>query len=302
MKAVLLDAGSPEALHPVTANRLLAQFPVANVALGERQKAALAGAGFELVESALPGKGALYVRGDAWLSPDAIRWLAAQKAPAVATDQAGKPLAWVGTTPETPRVADALSPFPDSFLFAHPWDLLRVNAAIVESLASDCIEGTLSERATVEGRLVLGAGSRVLPGVYIEGNVVIGRDCKIGPNCYLRGNTSIGDRCHIGQSVEIKNSIVLSHAAIGHLSYCGDSIVGERANFGAGTITANFRHDGKSHRTAVCGKFLDTGMRKVGAIIGDDVHTGIHTSIYPGRKIWPGRFTRPGAIVDKDIH
>jgi len=77
--------------------------------------------------------------------------------------------------------------------------------------------------------------------------------------------------------------------------------VGEGTNFGAGTITANFRHDGKPHRSMVGGELVDTGRLKFGAIIGDDVHTGIHTGIYPGRKIWPHQSTRPGEIVRQDL-
>ena len=154
----------------------------------------------------------------------------------------------------------------------------------------------------IEGTLHLGKGSRILPGVYLEGNIVIGENCNIGPNCYIRGNTSIGDKCHIGQSVEIKNSIILSRTNVGHLSYVGDSIIGSDANLGAGTITSNFRHDGGNHRTMVDGVLIDTGRRKFGTIIGDRVHTGIHTSIYPGRKLFPGTSTLPGAIVRQDIH
>jgi UDP-N-acetylglucosamine diphosphorylase / glucose-1-phosphate thymidylyltransferase / UDP-N-acetylgalactosamine diphosphorylase / glucosamine-1-phosphate N-acetyltransferase / galactosamine-1-phosphate N-acetyltransferase len=188
-----------------------------------------------------------------------------------------------------------------SFLIVHPWDLLRANELFVGALASPKIEGEVHPNAVVEGTIHLGAGSRILPGVFIEGNVIIGASCKIGPNCYIRGNTSIGDKCHIGQSVEIKNCLILSGTNVGHLSYVGDSVLGEKVNFGAGTTTSNLRHDGKNHRSMVDGTLVDTGRRKFGAIVGDGVHTGINTSIYPGRKLWPNTSTRPGEIVQKDI-
>jgi bifunctional UDP-N-acetylglucosamine pyrophosphorylase/glucosamine-1-phosphate N-acetyltransferase len=137
--------------------------------------------------------------------------------------------------------------------------------------------------------------------VFIEGNVVIGANCKIGPNCYIRGSTSIGEGCHIGQSVEIKNCLILSGTNVGHLSYIGDSVLGEGVNLGAGTTTSNLRHDGQNHRSSVNGELIDTGRRKFGTIIGDGVHTGINTSIYPGRKLWPGTTTRPGEIVGRDL-
>ncbi len=138
-------------------------------------------------------------------------------------------------------------------------------------------------------------------GVYIEGPVYIGKNCVIGPNCYLRKHTSIGDNCHIGQAVEIKNSIIGDSTKINHLSYIGDSIIGEKCNFGAGTITANLRHDYATVKTMVKGELVDTKRKKLGTIIGDNVKTGIGTLIYPGRKIWPNKFTRPGEIVTKDI-
>lgn len=182
-----------------------------------------------------------------------------------------------------------------------PWDLLAINEMIVGAMDSDGIAGEVHPLAVVEGRMRLGKGSRILPGVFIEGNVVIGENCRIGPNCYIRGNTSIGDGCHIGQSVEIKNCIILAGTNVGHLSYVGDSILGEGVNFGAGTIVSNFRHDGGNHRSMVGGELVDTGRRKFGAIVGDGVHTGIGTLIYPGRKIWPNMSTRPGEVVERDL-
>lgn len=188
-----------------------------------------------------------------------------------------------------------------SFLIRHPWDLIRANEQHVGALERSEISGDTHVSAAIEGFIRLGEGSRILPGVFIEGNVVIGRNCKIGPNCYIRGNTSIGDKCHIGQSVEIKNSLIMAHSNVGHLSYIGDSVIGENANFGAGTVTSNLRHDGKNHRSLAAGILVDTGRRKFGAIIGDGVHTGINTSIYPGRKISAGASTRPGEIVMRDL-
>ncbi len=182
----------------------------------------------------------------------------------------------------------------------YPWDLLAIQERIM-AVWKDEISGEVHPAAVIEGKLKLGKGSRILPGVYIEGNVVIGEGCKIGPNCYVRGNTSIGDNCHIGQSVEIKNSLILSGSNVGHLSYVGDSILGANVNLGAGTIVSNFRHDGGNHISRVGKELVDTGRRKFGTVIGDGVHTGIGTLVYPGRKIGPGLFTLPGDVVRKDI-
>ena len=188
-----------------------------------------------------------------------------------------------------------------SFSIQYPWDLLKINEFLVSAFDSDDIQGTVYPGAQFEGKVKIGEGSKILPGVFIEGNVVIGKDCKIGPNCYIRGNTSIGNKCHIGQSVEIKNSIIMHNTNVGHLSYIGDSVLGIKANLGAGTVSSNLRHDGANHKSLVNDELIDTGRRKFGVIIGDGVHTGINTSLYPGRKIYPGQSTRPGEIVQKDI-
>ena len=181
----------------------------------------------------------------------------------------------------------------------YPWDLIEANNVLVSEIKND-IKGKVEKNVIVKGKLKAGKGTEILSGTYIKGNVIIGENCLIGPNCYLRGNTSIGDGCHIGQAVEIKNSVIMDNAKVPHLSYIGDSVIGENSNLGAGTITANLKHDNKNVRSVVKGKIVDTGRRKFGTIIADDVHTGINTTIYPGRKIWPGVSTLPGEIIDKD--
>ncbi|MGJ8676214.1 MAG: hypothetical protein ACSHX0_01720 [Akkermansiaceae bacterium] len=235
---------------------------------------------------------------NAWITSE--DWIALRNAPspAILKSVRGDSLAWIGDEVENALVVIASDL---SFLIAYPWEFIAINEQVVAALKEDVIEGEVSPAAHIEGVIHLGKGSRILPGVFIEGNVVIGENCKIGPNCYLRGSSTIGDGCHIGQAVEIKNSIVGHGSAIGHLSYVGDSVIGEQANFGAGTITSNLRHDGSNHRSVVAGTLTDTGRRKFGCIIGNGVHTGIHTAIYPGRKLGPGTSTLPAGIVQEDI-
>jgi bifunctional UDP-N-acetylglucosamine pyrophosphorylase/glucosamine-1-phosphate N-acetyltransferase len=232
----------------------------------------------------------------AWISE--VDWIAAEESGSLTIlNDNGVPLAWFGEQPDLTRTMTAFH----SFLIIHSWDLLLANEEFLSHFSQSNIEGEVHPQAVIDGNLELGHGSRILPGVVIEGNVVIGKHCKIGPNCYIRGATSIGDHCIIGNAVEIKNSLILSHTAISHLSFVGDSIVGKKVNLGAGTITSNYRHDGAHHRTMVEGQLIDTRRLKFGTIIGDHVHTGIHTSIYPGRKIAAHCTTRPGQIVHHDL-
>ena len=165
----------------------------------------------------------------------------------------------------------------------------------------DSREGaTVSPLADISGPVSIAKGATVKAGAVIEGPVIIAEGAVVGPNCWIRPNTVIGAHCKVGQGVEIKNSIIMDGARVPHLSYIGDSVVGEHANIGCGTITANFRHDGKNHCSMVKDELVDTGRRKIGAIIGDHVHTGINTSLYPGRKLWPHTSTLPGEVVSRD--
>ncbi len=182
----------------------------------------------------------------------------------------------------------------------YPWHLLDANEVLLKTIERR-IEGEVSPAAHINGAVVIGKGSVIRSGVVIDGPVYIGENCAIGPNCWLRPGATIGNKCHVGHAVEIKNSILMDGAAAPHLSYVGDSIIGAGSNLGAGTITANLRHDGLHVHSIIKGEKIDTGRRKLGAIIADGVHTGIHTDIYPGRKLWPNTSTLPGEVVSKDI-
>ncbi len=236
-----------------------------------------------------------------WPSKELLAKFAGIRENYILVDTEGKPLAWLNNDQSIPDGAPKIPVDENSFPILYPWHLLKVHEELLAEIKESKIEGTVREGVFIDGTLILGEGSVILPGVYIEGVAVIGKNCKIGPNCYFRGYTSLGDKCHVGQAVEVKNSIFMDKVAAGHLSYIGDSIVCSNTNFGAGTITSNFRHDGKNHRSIVCGELIDTGRRKFGSIIGENVHTGIHTSIYPGRKIWADVSTLPGDIVKYDI-
>ena len=230
-----------------------------------------------------------------WPSAALLEQLAQEHDGFLLTDNDGKLLAETGTS-KNAVLADK-----ESLLIRYPWDLLKVHEEILSGIRQSSLSGTVRDGAVIDGTVILDEGAVLLPGVFIEGTAVIGKNCRLGPNCYLRGCTFIGDNCHIGQAVEIKNSIVMHHTAVAHLSYFGDSIICPETNIGGGTIASNFRHDGKNHRSMVAGELVETGRRKFGTVIGPGVHTGIHTSIYPGRKLYSGTSTLPGEIVKKDL-
>lgn len=220
----------------------------------------------------------------------------------------------IRATPLSPRgeyeLTDSIIALRDTFaVHAHegywndigyPWSLLEVNEHLV-SCQDACIEGTVEERATVQGKVWIGEGTLVRNGAYIVGPVRIGRYCDIGPNCFIRPYTTIGDHCHVGNATEIKNSILFSHTNAAHLSYVGDSVIGEGCNLGAGTLIANLRHRKDPVKMEIKGVVVSSHRRKLGVVIGDHTKTGINVSIYEGRKIGDHCGIGPGVILDSNV-
>lgn len=181
-----------------------------------------------------------------------------------------------------------------------PWDLLVANEILMKSL-EDNFEGDIQRNAEINGPVRIGKGSVVKNGSYITGPVIIGENCTIGPNCVIRPSTVVGDGCKIGNAVEIKNSMIMNASNAPHNSYVGDSIIGQRCNLGAGTKVANLRLDGKNISVALRGKEVDTGLRKLGVIMGDDVKTGINSSIDSGTIIGENSYIGPNALARGNI-
>nr|QNO55852.1 bifunctional protein GlmU [Methanosarcinales archaeon ANME-1 ERB7] len=179
---------------------------------------------------------------------------------------------------------------------SYPWNLLTANEFLIGNI-SPLNRGEVEENVIIGGKVSIGAGTVIKSGTYIEGPAFIGDNCVIGPNSYIRANTSIGDNCHIGNAVEVKNSVIMDGTKIPHLSYLGDSIIGSRCNLGAGTKIANLRFDD----AAVIAKGMDTGRRKLGAIMSDGVKTGINASIDAGTIIGNNTLIGPGAVASGNI-
>lgn len=180
------------------------------------------------------------------------------------------------------------------------WDLFEANNWALER-ATPKLEGQIEDATHVIGNVIIEETARIRSGTYIEGPAFIGKGADIGPNCFIRPCTSIGKRVRIGNGCEVKNSIIMNKTHIGHLSYIGDSIIGENGNFGAGTTIANYRFDGKSVAMQVGEKTMDTGRRKLGAIFGDDVKTGINALFMPGVKIGNNSWIGPNVLIYRDV-
>jgi len=183
-----------------------------------------------------------------------------------------------------------------------PWELLQANELALDELVDSggSIDGTVEEDVHLHGPVVVEEGATLRSGAYVEGPALIRVGAEVGPNAYIRGTTVVGPNAHVGHGVEVKNSVLMADASVGHLSYVGDSVLGCGVNFGAGTNVANLRHDDANVRVSVKGDRVDTGRRKLGAIVGDGAKTGINTSLNAGVKLGAGETTGPGEAVTRD--
>ncbi len=177
-----------------------------------------------------------------------------------------------------------------------PWVQLNEAAEELRRL-TPCVRGAVHPLASVDGVLELGEGSVIKAGCVVEGHVRIGRRCTIGPNAYLRGETSIGDDCLIGNAVEVKSSIIGNKVSVAHLSYIGDSVLGDDVNVGGGCIFSNFRHDAGEIRMLWQGRLQATGRNKLGCAVGDHARIGCKCVVLPGRVIEAGEWTEPGSVI-----
>jgi UDP-N-acetylglucosamine diphosphorylase/glucosamine-1-phosphate N-acetyltransferase len=181
-----------------------------------------------------------------------------------------------------------------------PWDLLEANCWVLKRMQHR-VYGTVENGAHLIGPVALAETARIRSGSYIEGPVFIDERSDIGPNCYIRPHTSIGRNVRVGNACEVKNSVVMDGSHIGHLSYVGDSVIGESCNLGAGTITANYRLDGGTIKMTVKGSPVDSGRNKLGAVLGDKVKTGINALFMPGVKVGNDSWVGPNLIVRRDL-
>jgi len=175
-----------------------------------------------------------------------------------------------------------------------PWEMLRANEFLMGRMKGE-VHGKVEPGAVLKGEVIVEEGALVRSGSYIEGPVYISRGCDVGPNCYIRPSTCLGEGVRIGSAVEIKNSIIMKGTHVPHHNYVGDSIIGERCNFGAGTKVANLRFDDRTVRVTTKGQMVGSGRRKLGVIMGDDVKTGVNAVIEPGTVIWEGTVVGMGA-------
>ncbi|HDS45265.1 MAG TPA: hypothetical protein ENN68_04105 [Methanomicrobia archaeon] len=163
-----------------------------------------------------------------------------------------------------------------------PWDYLDANRHMLAKIG-----------------FAVGENVEIWDSATIRKPAVIGSDSTI-KNCVI-DRSIVGADCVVGEFSIVKRSIILPHSNAPHLNYVADSVIAEGCNLGAGTKIANLRFDDRTVKMSIKGSRVDSGRRKLGAIIGYDVKTGINVSIYPGVKISSGSWIEAATLVRQDV-
>jgi bifunctional N-acetylglucosamine-1-phosphate-uridyltransferase/glucosamine-1-phosphate-acetyltransferase GlmU-like protein len=148
-----------------------------------------------------------------------------------------------------------------------------------------------------DANLWVGEGTVVEPGALIKGPTIIGHNTEIRQGAYVRGNCLIGNGCVVGHTTEVKTSIMLDGAKAGHFAYIGDSILGNDVNLGAGTKLANLKIVQVEMKLRMEGRTYNTGLKKLGAILGDRVETGCNSVTSPGTLLGRASLVYPSVNV-----
>jgi NDP-sugar pyrophosphorylase family protein len=172
-----------------------------------------------------------------------------------------------------------------------------LSAILTELGVSDrpVIRGNVDTAAIIRGRVWIDEGALVEPTAMIQGPAYIGAGAEIRHGAYIRGNAWIGRKAVVGHTTEVKGAVFLDEAKAGHFAYVGDSILGNSVNLGAGTKLANLKLRGNevSFKHPDTDKLCGSGLRKFGAILGDEAQTGCNAVLSPGTLLLPRTMVMP---------
>jgi NDP-sugar pyrophosphorylase family protein len=206
--------------------------------------------------------------------------------------------------PFAPGELFALDAYAHKALFEgaeNAWEALARLSLYLKEHMKPGIQGEVEKGAHIFGEVEVAEGAHVEAGAYIRGPAIIGPGTEVRHGAYVRGNVLTGRDCVIGHDTECKNAIFLDGAKAAHFAYVGDSILGNKVNLGAGTKLANLKIvDGPVEVYGPGGK-VTTGLRKLGAILGDGVELGCNTVSNPGTVVGRGTVVYPLSAIQKTI-
>ena len=159
----------------------------------------------------------------------------------------------------------------------YPWEILPK----IKQYAKDLIEKGIEGFTKYSDDVLIGENVKIYPTAYIQGPAIIGHNCEVRPGAFIRGSIITGSNCVLGNSSEFKNCVLLDKVQAPHYNYVGDSILGNHAHMGAGSICSNLKSDGKN--IIIRGEEnYETGLRKIGGILADEADIGCGSVLNPG--------------------
>lgn len=168
--------------------------------------------------------------------------------------------------------------------FTYPWEALKGIKDLIIELGSQLSSDEYTE---VSEHVWVHKEATVFPSAYLGAPCIIGKGTAVRHGAFVRGSALVGENCVVGNSVELKNVIIFDNVQVPHYNYVGDSILGYKSHMGAGSITSNV----KSDKTLVVvkdrmnGEQIETGLKKMGAMLGDYVEVGCNSVLNPGTVI-----------------
>ena len=195
----------------------------------------------------------------------------------------------------------------------YPWEVLPKISDFIKKLGATLSEEEYEKRGE---DIWIAKSATVAPTAYIHGPAIIGKEAEVRHCAFIRGNAIVGEGAVVGNSTELKNVVLFNKVQVPHYNYVGDSVLGYKAHMGAGSITSNVKSDKKLVVVKAGDERIETGLKKFGAMLGDEVEVGCgsvlnpgtvigsHSNIYPlssVRGFVPGNsiYKKQGEVVEK---
>lgn len=161
----------------------------------------------------------------------------------------------------------------------YPWEVLPKISSFILELGATLSEEEYEKRGE---DIWVARSATVAPTAYIHGPAIIGKNAEVRHCAFIRGNAIVGEGAVVGNSTELKNVVLFNKVQVPHYNYVGDSILGYKAHMGAGSITSNVKSDKKLVVVKTKEGNIETGMKKFGAMVGDEVEVGCGSILNPG--------------------
>ena len=164
----------------------------------------------------------------------------------------------------------------------YPWEVLKDISAFILELGPTLPEEEYEKRGE---NIWVARDAKIAPTAYINGPCIIGKGVEVRHCAFIRGSAIVGEGAVVGNSTELKNVVLFNKVQVPHYNYVGDSVLGFKAHMGAGSITSNVKSDKTLVSLNVDGRKFETGLKKFGAILGDNVEIGCNSVLNPGSVI-----------------